>query len=78
MTAVPQLVSLTEIGEALGISVQAAWNLPARHPDFPAPYRARRRSRLWWEEDVRAWAKAHGRKWKPEGDGQSCVGAAAR
>lgn len=62
--AAAELVSLADIGEACGVSTQAAWNWVTRYADFPAHVTVRRGARLWDAAEVRAWAAGHGREWK--------------
>lgn len=55
------LVGAAEIGRMLGVSRQRVSQLTSRK-DFPEPAVVLQTGRVWHTDDVKAWAKAHGRE----------------
>lgn len=57
------LVGAQEIAQMLGVGRQRVYQLASRD-DFPAPVVTLAMGNVWSAEEVRAWAKAKGRKVK--------------
>lgn len=55
------IVGSAEIADMLGVSRQRA-DAITRKPSFPRPLGVISAGRVWLEEDVVAWAEAHGRE----------------
>jgi len=51
-----ELIGLSEVAEALGVSKMTAARY-TRRDDFPKPKQELRRGRLWSRKQVEAWAK---------------------
>jgi predicted DNA-binding transcriptional regulator AlpA len=58
----PDLVSVTEIAELLGISRQRVNQLIDTYDDFPEPEARLAIGRVWRREEIEAWAECHPRK----------------
>lgn len=56
-----KLVGIAEVSLMLGLSRQRA-DAITRKPSFPAPVGSLAAGRVWFEEEVRAWAEAQGRQ----------------
>jgi prophage regulatory protein len=56
------LVSVPEVAQILGVSIQRVHQLLHAYADFPEPEAVLAVGRIWKREDIIAWAESHPRK----------------